>query len=51
MLMVNSVWLHKAISLVMDGSVDKAVKDNITIYRVKDIVRIDIKDANSKDDK
>ncbi len=37
-------WLENAIKVIKDGVADKLSKDNITVYRVKDIIRIDIKD-------
>lgn len=37
-------WLENAIKVIQDKVVDKLSKDNITVYRVKDIIRIDIKD-------
>ena len=36
-------WLKKAIETINVGIADKLQKDNITIYRVKNIIRIDIK--------
>lgn len=41
--MIDLVWLSKAIQCVKDGLADKMIKDNITVYRVKDIIRIDYK--------
>lgn len=37
-------WLEKAIDTIKMGIADKLSKDNIIIYRVKNIIRIDIKD-------
>lgn len=37
-------WLENAIKVIQDKVADKLSKDNITVYRVKDIIRIDIKD-------
>lgn len=42
-MLYDSVWLHKVISLIKDGSIDKATQGNVTVYRVKDVIRIDIK--------
>ena len=36
-------WLKKAIETIKAGIADKLQKDNITIYRVKNVIRIDIK--------
>ena len=36
-------WMEQAIQTIQNGIADKLTKDNITIYRVKDIIRIDIK--------
>lgn len=41
--MIDLVWLSKAIECVSDGLADKLTKDNITVYRVKNIIRIDYK--------
>lgn len=37
-------WMEQAIQTIQSGIADKLTKGNITIYRVKDIIRIDIKD-------
>lgn len=39
-------WLEKAIETINNGIADKLCKDNITVYRVKNIIRIDIKEEN-----
>lgn len=36
-------WLEKAIETVESGIADKLSKDNITVYKVKNIIRVDIK--------
>lgn len=36
-------WMEQAIQTIQSGIADKLTKGNITIYRVKDIIRIDIK--------
>ena len=36
-------WLATAIETIKNNIADKLTKDNITIYRVKNIIRIDIK--------
>lgn len=38
-------WLEKAIETIRYGICDKLSKDDITIYRVKNIIRIDIKEG------
>lgn len=38
-----SEWIAKAIETIKNGIADKLEKDNIKIYRVKNIIRIDIK--------
>lgn len=40
-------WLETAIELISDRVCDKLSKDNITIYRVKNVIRIDIKEEMS----
>ena len=37
-------WLEKAIETIKSGIADKLCKDNVTVYRVKDIIRVDIKE-------
>lgn len=37
-------WLQKAIEAIKEGVADKLTKGNITVYRVKNIIRIDIKE-------
>lgn len=39
-------WLEKAINAIKGGVADKLCKDNITVYRVKNIIRVDIKEEN-----
>ena len=36
-------WLSEALDVIRRGIADKLSKDNITVYRVKDIIRVDIK--------
>ena len=40
---MDLMWLEKAIETIKSGIADKLSKDNITVYRVKNIIRIDIK--------
>lgn len=37
-------WLEKAIETIKSGVADKLCKDNVTVYRVKNIIRVDIKE-------
>lgn len=37
-------WLNKAVKTISEGIADKLEKGNIKVYRVKDIIRIDIKE-------
>lgn len=37
-------WLVKAIETIKSGTADKLIKDNVTVYRVKNIIRVDIKE-------
>lgn len=39
---MDTAWLVNAIGIIESGMADKLSKDNITVYRVKNIVRIDI---------
>ena len=41
--MIDAEWLNKAIATIKAGVADKLTKDNITVYRVVNIIRIDIK--------
>lgn len=41
---MDIVWLQKAIETIRDGIADKLTKNNVTVYRVKNIIRIDIKE-------
>ena len=38
-------WLKKAVDTVLAGIADKLTKNNITVYRVKNIIRIDSKEG------
>lgn len=42
--MIDTAWLTKAIETVKSRVADKLFKDNITIYRVGEVIRIDIKE-------
>lgn len=41
---MDIIWLQKAIQTIRDGIADKLTKNNVTVYRVKNIIRIDIKE-------
>ena len=41
--MIDIIWIKKAVHLVANGEAEKMTKDNITVYAVKNIVRVDIK--------
>lgn len=41
--MPSIIWLQNAINAIANKETDKMVKDNVTVYGVKDVVRIDIK--------
>ena len=43
-MVINTDWLSEAIDAVNKGVADKLTKGNITVYRVKNIIRIDIKE-------
>lgn len=40
---MDIVWMAQAIESIRSGLADKLQKGNVTIYRVKNIIRIDIK--------
>ena len=37
-------WLEKALETIRSGICDRLTKGNVTVYRVKNIIRIDIKE-------
>lgn len=41
---MDMTWLKQAIYAIQNGIADKLSKGNITVYRVKNIIRIDIKE-------
>lgn len=41
---MDVAWLEKALETIHNGICDKLTKDNVTVYRVKNIIRIDIKE-------
>ena len=46
--MDDIIWFQKAIKTIRDGIAEKLTKDNVTVYRVKNIIRIDIKNTEVK---
>ena len=40
---MNAEWILKAVEIIKSGVADKLSNKNITVYRVKNIIRIDIK--------
>lgn len=38
-------WLTEAVAIVSKGMADRLTKGNITVYRVKNIIRVDIKEV------
>ena len=42
--MIDMIWLEKALETIRNGICDKLTKGNVTAYRVKNIIRIDIKE-------
>lgn len=43
---VDTDWLTEAAAIISKGTADRLTKGNITIYRVKNIIRVDIKEDN-----
>ena len=41
---IDTNWLSKAIETIQNKIADKLTKDNVTVYRVKNIIRVDIKE-------
>lgn len=41
----NAMWLIDALRTIRSGICDKLTKDNIKVYKVKNIIRIDIKEC------
>lgn len=41
--MFDIIWVKKAVEIVAKGECEKMAKDNVTVYKVKNIVRVDIK--------
>lgn len=41
-------WLKKAIDIIKSGAADKLTKGNVVVYKVKNIIRVDIKVEGEK---
>lgn len=44
MINIDINWLNRVITTIKDGIANKIEKDNIVVYKVKNIIRIDIKE-------
>lgn len=42
---IDVKWLNTMIELINEGMINKAEKDNITIYKCGKLIRIDIKEV------
>ena len=42
---VDTNWLTEAVAIISKGMADRLTKGNITVYRVKNIIRVDIKEV------
>lgn len=42
---MNADWIIEATNIIQEGTANKLVKDNITVYKVGNDIRIDIKGA------
>lgn len=43
-MVIDTEWLAKALEMIRNRICDKLIKDNVTVYRVKNTIRIDIKE-------
>jgi hypothetical protein len=41
---IDAEWLNEALRAIRGGVCDKLTLGNITVYRVKNVIRIEIKD-------
>ena len=41
---IDTDWLTEAVTLISKDVADRLTKGNITVYRVKNVIRIDIKE-------
>lgn len=46
---MDTKWLSEALDAIRRGIADKLSKDNITVYRVKNIIRVDIKEVRESE--
>lgn len=42
---IDTNWLTEAVDIISKGVADRLTKGNITVYRVVNIIRIDIKEV------
>jgi hypothetical protein len=42
---IDTKWLTEAVDIISKGMADRLTKGNITVYRVKNTIRIDIKEV------
>lgn len=42
---IDTDWLTEAVAIIFNGMADRLTKGNITVYRVKNIIRVDIKEV------
>lgn len=42
---IDTNWLTEAVDIISKGVADRLTKGNITVYRVANIIRIDIKEV------
>lgn len=42
---IDTNWLEEAVALISKGMADRLTKGNITVYWVKNIIRVDIKEV------
>lgn len=42
---IDTKWLTEAVAIISKGTADRLTKGNITVYRVKNIIRVDIKEV------
>lgn len=40
---MNATWIVEAVETIKNGIADKVVKDDVTVYKVGSIIRVDIK--------
>lgn len=42
---IDTNWLTEAVDIISKGVADRLTKGNITVYRVVNIIRVDIKEV------